>query len=72
MSVGEKTVFLPEKGEWTCSCGGEMKPAVVNATYLQGGFSITLLTCTKCGTPLVPEELAVGRMYEVERVLEDK
>jgi len=70
--MSERTVFLPETGDWQCSCGGEMQPAVVNATYLQGGFSITLLTCTKCGTPLVPEDLCLGRMYEVERVLEDK
>lgn len=70
--MSENTVYLPESGDWTCSCGGEMKPAVVNATYLHGGFSITLLTCTKCGTPLVPEHLCLGRMYEVERVLEDK
>lgn len=70
--MSENTVYLPEYGDWVCSCGGELKPAVVNATYLHGGFSITLMTCVKCGTPLVPEHLAVGRMYEVERVLEDK
>ena len=70
--MSENTVYLPESGDWICSCGGELKPAVVNATYLHGGFSITLMTCVKCGTPLVPEHLAVGRMYEVERVLEDK
>ena len=68
----ESTVYLPKSGDFVCSCGGELKPAVVDVTYLHGGFSITLLTCIACGTPLVPEHLAMGRMYEVERLLEDK
>jgi hypothetical protein len=68
----DSMVYLPESGDWTCSCGGALEPAKVDVTYLHGGFSITLLTCVACGTPLVPEYLAMGRMYEVERLLEDK
>ena len=47
-------------------------PAPVGVTYLQGGFTITLMTCPKCGLSLVPEHLAVGKMFEVEQLLEDK
>ena len=29
-------------------------------------------TCPSCGMVLVPEELATGKMLEVEKILEDK
>ncbi len=44
----------------------------VDVTYLGSVFTISLLTCPACGLPLVPEALALGRMAEVEQLLEDK
>jgi hypothetical protein len=65
-------VYLPEEGEWACACGQDLTPASVNVAYLGSGFTITLLTCPKCGLVLVPESLALGKMAEVELLLEDK
>jgi hypothetical protein len=35
-------------------------------------FRLELPTCPSCGMVLVPEELATGKMLEVEKILEDK
>lgn len=70
--MSDAHVYLPAKGEWTCACGGKLEPRPVEANYLGSGFNITLLTCTACGLVLVPEELALGKMAEVEQLLEDK
>ena len=65
--------YLPENGEWRCvRCGDALEPASVRVSYLNGGFSITLLACRKCGTALLPEYLALGKMHEVEQLMEDK
>lgn len=41
-------------------------------SYLDNCFPVDLLTCPKCGQVLIPEELAKGKMLEVERMLEEK
>lgn len=65
--------YLPASGSWTCvSCGQELAPAPVVVSYLGSVFTISLLACKECGQTLVPEELALGRMAEVEQLLEDK
>jgi hypothetical protein len=35
-------------------------------------LSLDLLKCPRCGTAMVTEEVATGRMAEAEQVLEDK
>ena len=40
--------------------------------YLDHGFHTKLLRCPKCGEVYIPEELANGKMAEVEQNLEDK
>lgn len=35
-------------------------------------LTIDLLKCPRCGTAMVTEEVATGRMAEAEQVLEDK
>jgi hypothetical protein len=35
-------------------------------------FPILMPKCPSCGQSLIPEELAVGKILEVERALEDK
>lgn len=65
--------YLPADGTWTCACSGKpLAPRPVDVTYLGSVFTISLLTCPDCGLPLVPESLALGRMAEVEQLLEDK
>lgn len=70
-------VYLPKSGDWACACGksGEgrtMEPRTTEVTYLGSAFAISLLSCPSCGMVLVPEALAVGKMTEVEQLLEDK
>jgi hypothetical protein len=40
--------------------------------YLGNAFPVDLLKCSKCGLVLIPEDLALGKMVEVEKQLEDK
>lgn len=53
-------------------CGLPMEAGKVNISYLNGMFPVDLLRCPKCGLVFIPEELAVGKMAEVEQLLEDK
>jgi hypothetical protein len=47
-------------------------PGKVTVAYLGSAYPVDLLKCPKCGLALVPEELALGKMLEVEKALEDK
>jgi hypothetical protein len=49
-----------------------MEPGKVTVSYMGSGFPVELLKCKKCGLVLITEELALGKMLEVEKVLEDK
>lgn len=65
--------YLPPSGDWVCAaCGAPLAPSPVVVTYLGSVFTISLLSCPACGQTLVPEALALGRMAEVEQLLEDK
>lgn len=64
--------FLAET-DWHCAaCSESLQPAKVNVTYLNSVFTVELMACPGCGFILVPEELAMGKMLEVEQLLEDK
>lgn len=54
------------------ACNIEMEPAETYFEYLDHGFHTKLLRCPKCGEVYIPEELAKGKMSEVEQNLEDK
>jgi uncharacterized C2H2 Zn-finger protein len=41
-------------------------------TYLGNSYPVQLMRCPKCGMVMVTEELAMGKMNEVEKALEDK
>ena len=49
-----------------------MESGKVTVSYMGSGFPVELLKCKKCGLVLITEELAMGKMLEVEKVLEDK
>lgn len=58
---------------WVCAdCGEPLVPGKVDISYLGNSFQVELLKCAHCGQVLIPEELALGKMSEVEKALEDK
>lgn len=58
---------------WRChKCGQLLAPVSVNIEYMGSSFFVELAGCPACGLILVDEELASGRMLEVEKLLEDK
>lgn len=62
-----------EHRDWKCAkCGVDLEVGQVNIGYLGNAFPAELLKCPQCGMVLVPEDLALGRMAEVEKALEDK
>lgn len=59
--------------KWSCCrCSQAMEVGPVQLSYLGNSFTLDLPRCPSCGLILISEELATGRMAEVERVLEDK
>ncbi len=63
----------PEDIEWKCvKCDRPLVTGQVTAEYLGNRFTIDLARCPKCGFVHVSEELALGKMAEVEQALEDK
>ncbi len=68
-----KLSFLPEDMDWRCHrCHEKLAPGMVELHYLGSVFNVELPVCRHCGAVLIPEELANGRMLEVEKLLEDK
>jgi phage FluMu protein Com len=53
-------------------CNVLLEPGKVNIKYLKGGFPTTLLKCPKCNQVYISEELAMGKVVEVEKTLEEK
>jgi len=53
-------------------CGIPLETGKVSVSYMGSSFKVDLLKCKKCGLVLITEELALGKMLEVEQILEDK
>jgi len=53
-------------------CGVELVLMKTQFSYLRHTFHTEIPRCPECGQAFVPEELAKGRMSEVETSLEDK
>jgi hypothetical protein len=66
--------FDPAKYEgWVCAdCGVPLEMGKVDIAYLGNSFPVDLLKCPNCGLALIPEELALSKLAEVEKTLEDK
>jgi hypothetical protein len=59
--------------EWLCAnCNQPLQPRQVTVGYLNNAYPVDLLCCPQCGLVMVPEDLALGKMAEVEKALEDK
>jgi hypothetical protein len=60
-------------GRWVCgNCKEPLKESAVQVRYLGNAFSLKMLVCPKCGMAMVSEEMAIGKMAEAEKILEDK
>ncbi len=64
--MAEKKVLICQK------CQKELQPSKTQLSYLGHEFSTEILKCPVCGEVYIPEELAKGRIAEVEMQLEDK
>jgi len=70
-----KTTLEGAKPEspWHCAkCDRPLKPEPIVVYYLRYDFPVNMLKCQACDFVLVTEELALGKMAEVEQLLEDK
>ena len=63
----------PEDLNWTCAkCGEPLTVSQVTVEYLEHQFTTDLPKCPACGLVYISEDLALGKMAEVEQLLEDK
>lgn len=68
-----ESVSTGEPAGWECArCRLPLQPGTVKVAYLDTEQPVELYRCPGCGQVLVPEDLALGRMLEVEQLLEDK
>lgn len=62
-----------EKTPWICDkCNKELQLSQVKVVYLGGNFEVELMQCPQCKMVIIYEKLALGKMLEVEKGLEDK
>lgn len=63
----------PEDLEWMCRrCNRPLAVGPVTVEYMGNEFTTELPKCPQCGFVLISEALALGKMAEVEQILEDK
>lgn len=68
-----QTTNAPETGGWLCAkCDVSLEMHKVNIAYLGSMFPVDLPRCPGCGQVFIPEDLATGKMAQVEQLLEDK
>ena len=53
-------------------CNVPLESGRVTVQYMGNAFPVELPRCPKCGLVFVPETLAIGKMLDVEKALEDK
>lgn len=58
---------------WVCDkCKRSLELHKVKVRYLEGNFEVELMKCSSCNMVFIGEDLALGKMLEVEKGLEDK
>jgi hypothetical protein len=68
-----ETTDQTQGNNWLCAaCGIALQTGRVSVSYLGNAYPVELLRCPRCGLTYVPEDLALGKMAEVEKTLEDK
>ena len=70
----DKSYYTVEtEGDLYCEkCDVLLEKGKAQFSYLGHGFPVELPICPKCGFAYVPEDLALGRILNVEKSLEDK
>jgi hypothetical protein len=64
---------LSDAANWICArCQAALVIKKVDVSYLGSSFPVDMAVCPQCGQIFVPEALALGKMAEVEKTLEDK
>ncbi|MCB8983422.1 MAG: hypothetical protein H6659_06345 [Ardenticatenaceae bacterium] len=64
---------LSDAANWVCArCQVPLVTKKVDVSYLGSSFPVDMPVCPQCGQVFVPEALALGKMAEVEKTLEDK
>ena len=53
-------------------CNVPRESGRVTVQYMDSAFPVELPRCPQCGLVYVPETLAIGKMLDVEKALEDK
>ncbi len=61
-----------EKGLFCLKCNLPLEKGKVTISYLGNAFPVDLPRCPGCGQVYVQEDLALGKMADVEKTLEDK
>jgi DNA-directed RNA polymerase subunit RPC12/RpoP len=63
----------PEDLQWVCrKCSRPLEIGTVSVEYMSNQFTTELPACPDCGFVLISEAVALGKMAEVEQILEDK
>lgn len=62
----------PEKTIICVKCKIPLLPGKVTLAYVGSKFQVDLFKCPQCQLVFVPEDLAIGKMQQVEKSLEDK
>jgi ribosomal protein S27AE len=66
-------VEIGEVSDWSCGkCGVPMETAAVEVAYMGSQYAADLPRCPRCGMVFIPERLALGKMAQIEQLLEDK
>lgn len=59
--------------EFICGkCNVPLENGEIKLYYMGNDFPILMPKCPICGQGYIPEELALGKILQVERALEDK
>ncbi len=73
MNESKTYYVIDPEGKLRCSkCGVPLIKSTAVFGYLDNAFPVELPVCPECGFVYVPEELALGKVLSVEKVLEDK
>ncbi|HHW06454.1 MAG TPA: hypothetical protein GXX34_02805 [Clostridia bacterium] len=62
----------PAKAVICAKCNEPLALGKVTLSYLNNSFPVDLYKCPQCSLVFIPEELALGKMEQVEKALEDK
>ncbi len=66
------TDVKPDPAIICAQCDVPLAPGPVTLSYLGSSFPVELYKCPRCGLVYIPEALALGKMDQVEKALEDK